>query len=369
MLDLAETFVFDAVSHAYNLDSSNFRNERHARTSAEQLYAIFDEAMPAGYRPTHDAYFRDWSVEEVANMLFLESHTDMSTFHPIPVHAFHDGMVATEKAREAYEAWPERFLAYATVDPLRDGALEELQRQVETFDPIGLKLYPSSFGTDTHEGWHMDDPKVAYPVFERAKDLGLDTIAVHKALPLGAVPREPFDPADVDKPAENFPELDFEIVHGGLAFTEETAWQLARYDNIYVNLEGFGQLLAGQSAKAGEQLAALLSVGGENVIDQLFWGSGAMGAHPRPQLEAFRDFEFSTATRREVGLIGELPQLTDEHKRKILGENYAEFIGLDVEAARDRFAGDAFDQQVTADGLAAPYSLTDAEIKAEAEAT
>jgi len=368
MLDLEETFVFDAVSHAYNLDSSNFRNERHARTSAEQLYAIFDEAMPAGYQPTHDSYFRDWSVEEVANMLFLESYTDMSTFHPIPVHAFHDGMVATEKAIEACERWPDRFFGYATVDPLEEDALEKLERQVEEFDPIGLKLYPSHFGTDSHEGWHMDDPEIAYPVFERATGLDLDVIAVHKTLPLGAVPRKPFDPADVDKPAENFPELDFEIVHGSLAFTEETAWQVARYDNIYVNLEGFGQLLAGQSARAAEQLASLLSIGGENVIEDIFWGSGAMGAHPRPQLEAFRDLEFRDDVRREVGLVGELPQLTDEYKRKILGENYAAFIGLDIEAAKERIADDEFSRRRGKEGLAEGFSLTDAEVKPPAEA-
>jgi len=26
-----------------------------------------------------------------------------------------------------------------------------------------------------------------------------------------------------------FPELNFEIVHGGMAFLEETAWQIARF--------------------------------------------------------------------------------------------------------------------------------------------
>lgn len=33
----------------------------------------------------------------------------------------------------------------------------------------------------------MDDPEVAFPVFERARQLGIKVIAVHKALPLGPV--------------------------------------------------------------------------------------------------------------------------------------------------------------------------------------
>ena len=31
--------------------------------------------------------------------------------------------------------------------------------------------------------------------------------------------------------------MNFEIVHGGLAFIEETAWLLARFGNIYINME------------------------------------------------------------------------------------------------------------------------------------
>ena len=34
-----------------------------------------------------------------------------------------------------------------------------------------------------------------------------------------------------------FPDLTFEIVHGGMAFNEETAWLLGRFPNVWVNLE------------------------------------------------------------------------------------------------------------------------------------
>jgi predicted TIM-barrel fold metal-dependent hydrolase len=365
MLDLEETFVLDAVSHAYNLDESNFRNERHASTSAEMVYGIFAEAMPPGTHPTPESYFRDWSIEEVANMLFLESDTDFSTFHPIPINAFYDGMVSTEKAQAAVEQWPERFMSYATIDPLGgEAALDDLEAQVEAFDPIGLKLYPASYGSDYHDSYRMDDPDVAYPVYEKARELGIEIIAAHKALPLGPVPREPYNPADIDEPAKNFPELTFEIVHGGLAFTEETAWQVARYPNVCVNLETFGVLLAGGSEKAARMLGQLLSVGGEMAIDQLFWGSGAMAAHAQPQLEAFRDFSFSDELRRGEGIISELPELTDEHKRKILGENYADLVGLDIEAVQKSIADDEFSQRRAEEGRAPPFSTTEAEIDA-----
>ena len=37
--------------------------------------------------------------------------------------------------------------------------------------------------------------------------------------------------------AIHFPDLNFEIVHSGLAFVEETAHAIARSHNVYANLE------------------------------------------------------------------------------------------------------------------------------------
>lgn len=364
MIDLDDTFVFDAVSHAYNLAPSNYRNERHARSSAEMLYSMLDAGLSDAYSPTHESYFRDWSVEEAANMLFLESATDMSTFHPVPVGAFHDGLVSPEKAATIKERWPDRFRTYAAIDPMQgEQALDELERQVETFDPIGVKLYPSTWGSDYHQSWSMDDPEVAYPVYEKARELGIDIIAVHKAMPLGPVPMDPFHPGDIDEPAENFPDMTFSIVHGGVTFAEETAWQLARYPNIYVNMEGLGVLIASNTRKGQEMFAKLFSVGGPQVTDQIYWGTGAMGAHARPQLEAFADFQFSDEVRRSVGLVTDIPQITDEMKRDILGRNYADLIGLDIDDAEAKIADDEFSQQRARDGIAAPYSTTESTVK------
>jgi len=366
-LDLKETFVLDAVSHAYNLDAENVLDERYAQGIGEMLFGMLDRGMPSSHRITHESFFREWSVEEVAKLLFAESDTDASTFHPILAAPFEGGLVEPEKAATAVEEYPGRFLAYATVDPLEgDDALAELERQTELFDPIGLKLYPSSFGAGEHETWRMDDPRVAYPVFEKARDLGIDVIAIHKALAFGPVPRAPYNPADVDEPAENYPELTFEVVHGGLTFTEETAWQVARFPNVKVNMEGYGLLMAAGSRRVEEMLGELLSVGGEMVFEDLFWGTGTMAGHAQPQLEAFRDFELRDEVREDLGTFETLPQITDEHKRMILGENYLETVGVAAEQLRERHAGDDFDRRRAEEGLADPYSTTRAELAGEA---
>ena len=70
-----------------------------------------------------------------------------------------------------------------------------------------------------------------------AEQLGVKVVAVHKSIPMGNAPTAPFRPDDIESPAADFPDLNFEIVHGGFTFVEETAFQLARFPNIYVNLE------------------------------------------------------------------------------------------------------------------------------------
>jgi predicted TIM-barrel fold metal-dependent hydrolase len=358
MLDLSETFIFDSIVHAYNTDPSNYHNERYAQGIAEMIYGAGALAMPPGHKITAESWMRDWTVEEVTRMLFLESDTDMATFQPLPLYAFEDGLTSEAKAAKAAREWPSRYLTYADIDPVGEDAIEELDEQVEMLDPVGVKMYPSSWTEEDHTGWLMDDPEVAYPVFERALEHGIGNIDIHKAIPFGPTPGETYDPQDVGEAAASFPELDFSIVHGGAAFCEETAWLLTRYDNIYVNMEALPIILTSSERKFAEILASFVGTGGPGLYDKLFWSSAAMAAHPQAQLEAFRDFQYPDEVMREGGLFSAVEQITDEQKRKMLGKNYADFVGLDVEEARAEFVGDEFDQRREEEGLAAPYSET-----------
>lgn len=352
-----DVFIIDSVSHAYNLDPSNYRVERYAPQVAQMVYDTFHAEAPEELTLSEEEYLRDWDIEEAATMLFLESQTDVATFHPTPINVFEDGLNSVEKAREALDRWPERFMSMAAIDPLEgEEAIEDLERQAEELDPVGVKLYPSSWSTDgSYDAWYMSDDDIAYPVFEKAAELGIDLVSVHKSLPLGSVPMDHFHQEDVEAAATNFPELNFGIVHGGMVFTEEVAWQIARYDNIYVNLENLVYCAHTRPKYFEETFAGLFKAGGAGVIDQLYWGSGC-GAYPaQPQIEAFWDFEFSESSQGH-GLF-DVPDMTRENKEKILSKNYAEMLGLDIAELQAGIEDDEFSQQ-RGDSLAEPYSTT-----------
>lgn len=345
--------VIDAVIHPANLHPSNYATDL-GRQIAEMLYTTGEVTAAKGYHPKRDSYFRDWTIEEMANLLFLETDTDLAVNHVLPLFAFKDGMCSFDKALEAKERWPDRFITYCGIDPTKgDSAMAEMERQIETLDPVGLKLYPNRWMAEEHTGWKMDDPEIAFPFFQRAQELGIGVVAVHKALPLGPVPMEFFRMDDIDRAAIAFPNMKFEVIHGGMAFVEETAWQLARFENVFVNLEITTSLLGNRPAAFGQALATMISAGGDFALEKICWGTGSMAFHPQPLLEAFERFQF-TDHQREMGA----PEMTEAMRRKILAENYANLIGLDLDARLAAIADDEFAQR-RADGVLEPFSTTE----------
>jgi hypothetical protein len=208
---------------------------------------------------------------------------------------------------------------------------------------MGLKLYPASWQEKGVETYAMNDPKIAFPVFELAAELGLRHIAVHKALPIGPIEyRGAFSPVDFEGAAANFPEIDFELVHGGLAFVEETAWLMGKFPNIYINLENTNIVIARRPRTFARILLGLMHVGGNAVLDRLEWGTGSFQFHPRPCIEAFLEFEFPEDLLDEAGLFQPLRQITMDNKRDILGRTFAGRHGIDIDAVKAATVGDRF---------------------------
>lgn len=358
MINAEDEFIIDAVAHAYNLAPENYADVASAKPISELTYLIGGMGSPEPqYNLPRDAYIRDWRPEEIADILFKETPTDIAVSHTLPLYCYKDGMCSVEKSAEFVQRWPNRFRAYAAVDPLRGDAIAELDRQVELFGPIGLKVYPTSWNGTTISQWKMNDPKVAFPIYERALRHGIKAIAVHKAVPLGPVVAEDaFNPGDLEGAAGAFPDLAFEIVHGGIAFSEETGWLLARFGNIFVNLEVSNIILERRPKTFSRMLMDLLKVGGMPMMDRLIWATGCSLAHPRATIEAFCRYTIPEDLLEGSGLFGSLSQITDEHKRGILAHNYARIHGLDLAACKRAIADDEFSRARRRDPNPEPWS-------------
>lgn len=352
-------FVLDGVAHSFDMSPANFANARYAGGLNDLQSALFG-AQPPGYDLQPQATIKDWPLEDTANILFRETYTDVAIFHPVPIFFYKDGLSGFHKALEATRRWPQRFIgAYCTVDPLRPDPVGEFERQFEQLDnPVGLKLYPVGYHDGKASPWRMDDPKIGFPLYEKCRELGLNNVAIHKSLPLGPAPDgSAFHPRDVEGAAEAYPDINFSIVHGGMAFTEETAWLVARFANIWINLESLNIVLMLRPRVFAEMIAGIMSIAGEAAIDRMYWASGAMNCHPRAGLEAFMTFQFPDDVRDRTGTFFPIPQLTDEHRRKILSENLARLHGFDIAALAEGIKDDEFSGTQDAE-LPDPYSTT-----------
>lgn len=351
-------FVIDAVTHAYNHLPENWADPVLGDAMVELAYHLAADPPDPRYGLSRDVYLSDWQVADAANLLFHESNTDIAVMHPLAISSFKDGYSSVAKAAEAIEKYPSRFIgAYACVDPLKGAeAIRSLEEQVDLLKPLGLKLYPTSWDGTKPVSWRMDDPKLIYPLYERAAKLGLRHVAVHKAVPIGPFAvGDAYNPSDLENAATAFPDLNFEIVHGGLAFLEETAWLLARFGNITVNMEIQNIIVERRPRTFAAILLGLCKVGGTDMLDRMFWGSGGTLCHPQPGLEAFAKFEFPEDLLADAGLFKPVKQITRENKANILGGTFARLHGIDIEACKAAIANDQFSRAPEA-ALPEPYS-------------
>ena len=95
--------------------------------------------------------------------------------------------------------YQERVITWGTVNPLEgDKALDLMELQVKEFGAKAFKFYNIRYDFGAPFPWRMDDPRVAFPVYEKARELGINLIAVHKGIPLGPQSLEGTQVYDID---------------------------------------------------------------------------------------------------------------------------------------------------------------------------
>jgi hypothetical protein len=346
-----ETVVVDAVVHPYNLAPENRVPETLEQLLAVHAYHRLCTGPNPEYVLDDDEFLIDFDAEALTHAVFAESPVDLAVIHGLPNLGFTRGWVTDPyRMAELRDRYPGRYLLYATVDtPVADAAISQLEAQVTDLGVDGLKLYPAFFYDGGGHCWRLDGADFATPLLEAARDLGIRNVAVHKAIPVPPAPLECFRIGDIDAALDRFPDINFQIVHAGVAFLPETADLLSRHANLYANLESTFAYVLTKPTVFAEVIGTLLAAGG---ADRLLFGSGANLTHPRLLLDAFAKFEMPDDLVEDYGF----PTLTAEVRGKILGGNALRLHGLSADDVRRRIDGDAF-EAAKADGFAPPWDF------------
>ncbi|HSL00906.1 MAG TPA: amidohydrolase family protein [Rubrobacteraceae bacterium] len=328
-----DVLVFDCVAHPFNFDASNVLGNP-GELFRQHLYAFHNVLTPEDEpKLSAEEFLKEWSTEEISRMVFDESDTDMLVAMPLPLtDLFHDGLSPWERCAELRDLNPDRTVFWGTVNPLEGKkALDMMEVQVKEYGAKAFKFYNVRYDYGEPFPWRMDDPRVAFPIYEKAQELGIDLIGVHKGVPLGPQPIEATQTWDMDGAAANFPDINFVIFHVGLPFIDETCWQLVRYPNLFASIAATINFVVRSPRQFAEWIGKLMFWCGE---DKIIYGSETPIWHPRWALDAFWEFEIPQDLVEGYGY----PQLTEQAKRKILGENLLRLSGMDVEETRRRLA-------------------------------
>lgn len=328
-------FVFDNVVHMYDNTDSNVVGAEGAMVAGnlDGFAKIFSNA-----KHPHNANFLGnvLDVEEAGRILFDESDTDMAMAQTVPLFGWwKEGFSPAHRQYALKQAYPDRVVFCGGVDPLYqgiDGALYELERQITEWGAVSMKFYQAH---RKNISWRADDPRLAFPMYEKCLELGVNNVQFHKGVPFGTERMEDMKPNDLQDAASEYPEMTFIIHHLGDPYIDETISLAARNKNIWIALSAWINIYPIMPRESLHRLGkALFYVG----PDRLLWGSEAfIWPDVQGYIDVFADLEMPDDLQEGYGY----PAFTKEMKRKIFGENYAKLLGIDIDAKIKELHGPA----------------------------
>jgi len=323
-------FIFDNVVHMYDNRPANVTNDLGKR-NIEAFHRTFGKAGHSLYRVDEKLSLE---TDEALRYLFVHSDTDMAMAQTVPLFGlWEDGFAPARLQWELKEACPERVVFCGGVDPIYQGirgAVREMERQAEEWGAVSFKFYKAH---GPRLAWRVDDRDIAYPLWEKARELGITHVQFHCGLPFGHERVEDLRSNDIQAAAADFPELVFVIHHLGLPYFDETVNIASRFENVWLSLSSivFNTWAVSPWDTYTRLGTVLRSVGHKRVL----WGSEAfIWPDVQPLIELFAGMQMPEELQDRYGF----PEITVEAKRDIFGLNQARLLGLDVEAKLRKLA-------------------------------
>src|SRR5436309_8464955 len=300
-----DQFIFDVQTHHVDVSRKWYDNT----PDGKRAMLFFTLLRPA---TTIEKSLEQLNRAHYVKEVFGDSDTVMAVISGIPSRDWDknplppDQMVATRKYVNDL-AGSQRVLSHGLLRPsLGARELDEMERQVKELKIDAWKMYT---GAELGEkAWFLDDEKVAYPFWEKTKQLGIKNLCVHKGLPLGAFNEKACQPLDLEKAAKDWPDLNFVVYHSGFRGfgwlgmgtgekvkdpktddPQEIAWisdilrilkKNPKIKNIYFELGStFNQLTAGNPVRGLHMLGQMIQTAG---ADHILWGTDSIwGGSPQ----------------------------------------------------------------------------------------
>ena len=342
-----DEFIFDVQTHLVDPTGA-------WRRSAGKYWAQAFANDPQGRCGEEDPV-ACFSADKYIKHVFMDSDTDMAVLSFVPELPENNPLSLEEADRVRVlvnqMGGADRLFLHAMVIPNAGPEVAPLQLMKDAVDRYPIKAWKcyTQWGPKG-VGFELDSPDVGIPFIERARELGVRNICIHKGVFFSSFPKEFGRCADVGRAAALYPDMNFIIYHSGyeVGKTEGPydpanatrgvdtliksveANGVGRNANVYAELGTTWRYVMRDPTTAAHLLCKLLKHIGE---DNVLWGTDALWyGSPQDQIQAFRSFQIAPALVEEYGY----PELSPALKQKVFGLNGARVYGIDVPEHRRR---------------------------------
>ncbi|HYC05172.1 MAG TPA: amidohydrolase family protein [Azospirillaceae bacterium] len=327
-------FVFDVQGHHVNPSGAWIGK---LKPDARPLSSLPHASCGAGDKEVL-GYLNCFGADRFVKDVFLDSDTDMMvlSFTPAPYDRQPltiEEAAATRALVKALDG-TERLLLHCPVNPNVPDGLAPMERAVSEFRIAAFKTYTQFGPQGPASGFRLTD-QYGTAFIEKARDLGVPMIAIHKGLPFSKQGYEFSTCDDVGPAAARHPDVTFLIYHAGydsdLVEGPYDPKAVGGIDTLVRSLEQAGVkpganvyaelgstwrfLMLRDPTQAAHALGKLLKAVGP---DRVLWGTDSIWyGSPQDQIQAFRAFQISKELQEKHGY----PELTPGLKAKIFGLN------------------------------------------------
>ena len=359
-----EYFILDVQTHFTDGVAIGFRSAEFVRNMGFDL------------KDNPDAYSFTNFVKEI----FFDSETSMAVISGVPgreTNKKHEGREVEGRARGGgiLPSWlmsrrknelnelaggkrafcqgncaPNHYWDRASNSPDFPTLFDQMEREVKNYGIDSWKWYCHTDPGRSGNGFRMDDEKMAYPFYEKSKELGLNVFSVHKGFAAQSRTLGHFaHPGDLEKAATDHPDLTFIAYHSALKhgpgepqfgrdgfFDPETGdfeWHAELMNikqrnptmaNVFPEIgSSFGLLAIAHPVMCQHLIGKNIKhFGSDHVIwgtDCLWWGS------PQWVIDAMKRFQISDELCEKFGYA----KVTKQDKANIFGLNAAKIYGFD----------------------------------------
>jgi len=202
------------------------------------MLAIGGSLRWPGYHDNGQRFDKRWTVEEIYDMVFVKAPTDMAMARSCRSST---GSRTSFAPVAAQHAMAQRYPGSGSVLWRHRSGVPRPGRGAAPDRPPGSRprrLLDEVLQRHTDRSWRCDDEQLAYPMYERCRELGVNVVQFHKGLPFGLQPLAPLSPLDLERPARDFPDMTFIVHHLAEPFFEEAISLASRFPNVYLALSG-----------------------------------------------------------------------------------------------------------------------------------